>query len=248
MPKNKKPPVQKTKPPALNLSVRREVLDAVGDFLSALIVELINYRFIKNDKKPVWLKIDWIHDKLPYITRSGLAKKLDKLIRDGHIIKKEGEGRHYHKIWFSPSPDMREACAGKGIHLHSGKVYYNPKLAEENIEASVIYAAIGNLLKVEEAGYTDSRGGRVVVGRELGRVDDKLLLDYSKLAEGSGLPISKVRKAVKWLIDNRKIAARSVFGNKKQVWVPPTSAARQAEEELPSESYPHTPEEDRTEY
>ncbi len=39
-------------------------------------------------------------------------------------------------------------------------------------------------------------------------------LDYSKLVEGSGLSIGKVRGAVKWLIANKKIEARKVFGNK----------------------------------
>jgi hypothetical protein len=119
MPKHKKPPVKpkapptKAKSPDLNLSIHRAVLDAVGDMLGAIIVEYINYRFEKNGKKPVWLKIDWILEALPYLSRSGIAKKLDKLVKDGHIIKKEGEGKHSHKVWFSPSKDMREACAGK---------------------------------------------------------------------------------------------------------------------------------------
>ena len=224
MPKNKKPPIKQPRPSTLNLSVQREVLDGVGDFLSALIVELINYRFTQNDKKPVRLKIDWIHEKLPYITRSGLAKKLGKLMKGGHIIVKRGEGRHYHKLWFSPSTSMREACAGKSVG--SGKVYYNPDVAEQHLEASVVYAAIVNLLRRE--------------GLELDGVDNNLTLDYAKLAEGSGLSISKVRKAVKWLIENRKIDAKNIFGNKRQVWVPTTSAAEPADDELPTESYPHT--------
>src|SRR5665213_2589561 len=226
MPKNKKPPVKKAKSPTLNLSVQRAVLDAAGDFLSAVIVEFINYRVIKNAGKPVWLQIDWIHDGLPYISRSGLAKKLDKLVTAGHIIKKEGEGRQSHKCWYSPSPDMAEACAGKGIQMNSGKVYYNPNMAEQHLEAGVVYAAIINLLKMEEGPQPNAREGRLIIGRDYGRVDDKLTLDYKKLAEGSGLSIGKVRKAVKWLIENRKIGAKSIFGNKRQVWVPPTSAVQ----------------------
>lgn len=223
----------------LNLSVRREVLDAVGDFLGAVIVEFIHYRFVRNDKKPVWLKIDWLHEKLPYVSRSGLAKKLEKLEKEGHIVVRRGEGRHYHKLWFSPSPDMREACAGKGIHMRSGKVYYNPDMAEQHLEASVVYAAIINLVRIGD------RQTRTKEERELGGVDDKLTLDYAKLAEGSGLSIGKVRKAVKWLIENGKIDAKNIFGNKRQVWVPPNRGVRAADveshssEELPSESYPH---------
>jgi hypothetical protein len=45
---------------------------------------------------------------------------------------------------------------------------------------------------------------------------------------------------VKWLIENRKIDAKNIFGNKRQVWVPTTSAAEPADDELPTESYPHT--------
>jgi hypothetical protein len=109
---------------------------------------------------------------------------------------------------------MREACAGKSVG--SGKVYYNPDVAEQHLEASVVYAAIVNLLRRE--------------GLELDGVDNNLTLDYAKLAEGSGLSISKVRKAVKWLIENRKIDAKNIFGNKRQVWVPTTSAAEPADE------------------
>jgi hypothetical protein len=43
--------------------------------------------------------------------------------------------RHYHKCWYSPSTEMREACTGNGA-----KVYFNLDLAEKNLEASVVYA------------------------------------------------------------------------------------------------------------
>jgi len=204
-----------------------------GDFLSALIVEFINYRFLKNDKKPVWLKTDWIHAKLPYISRAGLDRKLNKLVKDGHIIKKKGEGRHYHKCWFSPSSDMREACTGKDM-MDGAKVYFNPEVAKKNLEASVVYAAIINLLKT----------------------GDKLLLNYQKLADGSGLSLAKVRKAVAWLIKNKKIEAKKVFGNKIEVSVPPAHSHISPADldaflagELPTESYPHAgQEDDKTEY
>ena len=241
-----KPPVKK--PASLNVSIHREVLDATQDLLNALIVEHIYYRFNKNDKKPVWLKINWIREKLPYISRSGLAKKLKKLVKDGHIIVKRGEGRYYHKCWYSLSADMREACSGEGIEAR--KVYYNPDIAEKHLEASVIYAAIVNLLKVEEYPLKKLKGSKIKVGSQYGRVENKLLLDYQKLAEGSGLSLSKIRKAVNWLIDNKKIEAKNVFGNKRLVWLPSDTTVTPAGDELLTESYPHaaTEGEDPTEY
>jgi hypothetical protein len=236
--KKKKLPVQRPRPPAqLNVSVRREVLDAAGDLLGALIIQFIHYCFKLNGRKPVWLKIDAIHRIVPLISRSAVDKKLNKMVKAGHIVKKEGEGRHYHKVWYSPSPAMIEACAGQGVHMQSGKVYYNPRLAEDNPKASVVYAAIVNLLKPRP-------------GIQQG---ETLVLDYAKLVEGSGLPINQVRKAVKWLIEHKKFEAKSVFGNKKKVWLPPnpgiptTDSQSDLAHELPTESYPHTPEEDPTE-
>jgi hypothetical protein len=205
-----------------NFSIHRPVLDEVGDFLSALIVEFIHYRFIRNDNKPVWLKTDWMHEKLPYISRSGLAKKIKKLVKDGHIIGKKGEGRHYHKLWYSPSADMLEIFREKGL-ANTAKVYYNLEMAEENLEAAVIYATFLSLLKV----------------------DDKLVIDTQKLVEGSGLSVNKVRKAVKWLIDNKKIESQIGFGNKRTVWLPPNTNKRQIDMkayltgQLPTESYTH---------
>ena len=214
--KSKKPPILKTAP--RNVSIHRAVLDTVGDFLSALIVELIHYRFVKNDRKRVYLQIDWLHEKLPYISRAGLDKKLNKLVRDGHIIKTKGEGRHYHKCWYSPSTEMREACTGNGA-----KVYFNLDLAEKNLEASVVYAAIVNLLKL----------------------GDELTLNTQKLVEGSGLSIGKVRKAVNWLIKNKWIVARKTFGNKLIVSLFRNHRLNPAElkayltHQQPTESYPH---------
>lgn len=146
--KNKK--IRKIPAPLLNVSIHRSVLDAAGDFLGALIIEHIHHRFVKGDRKPTWLKLDWIHDALPYISRSGLDKKLKKLVKDGHIIMTKGEGRYYHKCFYSPSREMREACGREGTPFNTGKVYYNLKMAGENLEASVVYAAIINLLRVEE--------------------------------------------------------------------------------------------------
>lgn len=235
--KKKKPPVKRSRPPALlNVSVRREVLDAAGDLVGALIVEFIYYCFKQNGRKPVWLRIDSIHKAVPHINRSAVDKKLNKLVREGHIIKKKGEGRHYHKVWYSPSSDMIEACTGKGVYMQSGKAYYNPRLAEDNLNASVVYATILNLLKP----------------RSTVKQGDELLLDYSKLAEGSGLSIGKVRKAVAWLIKNKKIEVANVFGNKKRVWLPrnPGIPTPEMPEELPTESFPHAgdDEDDKTEY
>jgi hypothetical protein len=236
--KKKKLPVQRPRPPALlNVSVRREVLDAAGDLLGAKIIEFIHYCFNKNGKKPVWLKIDAIHRIVPQISRSAVDKKLNKLVKAGHIVKKEGEGKHYHKVWYSPSPAMIEACGGQGIQMQPGKVYYNPRLADENVNASVVYAAIANLLKPRP-------------GIQQG---ETLVLDYAKLADGSGLSIGEVRKAVKWLIEHKKFEAKNVFGNKKKVWLPPnpgiptTDPQSDLAHELPTESFPHAPEEDPTE-
>jgi DNA-binding HxlR family transcriptional regulator len=212
------------------------VLDAVGDMLGAIIVEYINHLFIENDKKPVWLKLDTIHKALPYITRSGLAKRLKKLVLDGHIIKKDGEGRHYHKCWYSPSPDMREACKGTTDlgDLHQAKVYYNKELAEQHVDASVVYAAIINLLKVNAG---------------------ELVLDYEKLVEGSGLTLSKVRKAVRWLIENKKIDAKRGFGSKYRVKLPPNQVEQPGDlgaylrgEPATESFHPTSDEEDLTEY
>ncbi len=229
----------------LNLSIHRAVLDTTQDFLSALIVEFIHFRFVQNDRKPVWLKIDWIHEELPFISRSGLAKKLKKLIKDGDIIVRKGEGRHYHKIWFSLSSYMLEAFSDASIQFRSGKVYYNVELAAQNLEASVVYAAIVNLLRMVEGPQEKAREGKLIIGREYGRVGDELLLDYAKLAEGSGLSINKVRKAVRWLIEKKKIEARKVFGNKRRVKLPADTIPKPGDlksysGELPTESYPHS--------
>jgi len=238
-----------TKPPLktvgfLNVSIHREVLTATRDFLSAVIIEFIHYRVIRNDKKPVWLKIDWILDALPYISRAGLAKKLDKLVEDGHIIKKAGEGRHYHKCWYRLSPEMREYCSGKSL-ADSSKVYYNLEIAKVNLESAVVYATIVSLLKVEELPLQKVRGLKKKIGADHGRTDNGLLLDYTKLAEGSGLSIGKIRKAVRWLIENKKIEAKSVFGNKRIVSLPADTLVQPGDlksyfaDELPTESYPH---------
>ena len=230
-----------------NFSIHRAVLDEAGDFLSALIVEFIHYRVSKNANKPVWLKIDWIHEKLPYISRSGIAKKVKKLAKDGHIIEKKGKGRQYHKCWYSPSTEMREACRGEIDLTTNAKVYYNLDMAEENLEASVIYATILNLLKVkvEDGQYEKGEHGTLEDAREIGRVGDKLVIDTKKFVEGSGLSLNKVRKAVKWLIDHKKIKAKTGFGNKRTVWLPPKINKNQVDlkaylsEELPTESYSH---------
>ena len=236
--------IRKIPPPLLNVSIPRSVLDSVqGDFLSALIIDYIHFRCFRGDRKPTWLKLDWIHDALPYISRSGLDKKLKKLVRDRHILVRRGEGKHYHKVFYSPSPDIWQAYSKEGTPLDAGKVYYNLKIAGQNIEASVVYAAIVNLLRVGEGGYaTDSK---FVDGRELGRVGDELQLDTAKLVEGLGLSVSKVRKAVAWPIEKKHIEARAVFGNKRTVKLPtakipkPGEVAAYLEGELPTECYPH---------
>lgn len=100
----------------------------------------------------------------------------------------------------------------------------------------MVYAAIANLLKPRP-------------GVKLG---ETLVLDYEKLAEGSGLSIKQVRKAVKWLIENRRIEAAKVFGNKRKVWLPPNPGIPTTDtpQDLPTESFPHTghEKEDLTEY
>jgi hypothetical protein len=240
--KNTKPPIKSVG--FVNVSIHREVLTATQDFLSAVIIEYIHYRVLKNDKKPVWLKIDWILDALPYISRAGLAKKLDKLVKDGHIIKKAGEGKHYHKCWYRLSPEMRECCSGKSL-TDSSKVYYNLEIAKENLEAGVVYATIVSLLKAEDLPLYKMRGLKGKVGANYGRIENGLLLDYAKLAEGSGLSIGKVRKAVRWLIEHKKIEARNVFGNKRVVSLPADTLVQPGDlksyfaDELPTECYPH---------
>lgn len=182
-----------------------------------------------------------ILDKLPYISRSGLGKKLKKLEDAGRITVKRGEGRHYHKVWYSLAPSAREAIRNGGT-----KVYYNLEMAKENLEASVVYATIISLLKVQDRASVKVRGIKKLVGFFVQRVDeDKLLLDYELLAEGTGLPTRKIRKAVKWLIDNKKIVAKKTFGNKKLVSLPESVVVKPWElkqyfaEELPTECYPH---------
>jgi hypothetical protein len=168
-------------------------------------------------------------------------------VKEGEIIMKKGEGRHYHKCFYSPSPTMLRIFKGEGL-VDTAKVYFNLEMAEDDLEASVIYATISNLLKLEEGIYESPRSlknGKFIVGKDYGRDDDELLLDYQKLADGSGLSSSQVRKAVKWLIKNKKIVAERAFGNKKRVWLPPNSAQKVADleaylkGELPTESYPH---------
>ena len=75
-----------------NYSIYRRVLAATGDFVSALIVHYISYMFRKNDNKELYLKTDTLHRNFPNISRAGLDKKLNKLVRDGHIIKRKGVG------------------------------------------------------------------------------------------------------------------------------------------------------------
>ena len=65
------------------------------------------------------------------------------------------------------------------------------------------------------------------------------------MAEGTGLSIGKVRKAVRWLIEKKKIVARSVFGNKRVVSLPADTLVQPCDlqsyfaVELPTECYPH---------
>jgi hypothetical protein len=231
--------------PVLNLSMHRCVLQETGDVLSALIVELILYRFNKNGKKPVWLKVDWIRERLPYISRSGMGKKLEKLEKDGHIIVKRGKGKHYHKCWYSPSSDV---LSGQSLDGHDkSKTYYNPGVASAHLEASVVFAAIINLLKIQDDLPVKTKGSKRKIGIFHGRVDDELLLDCAKLAEGSGLTLRQVRKGVKWLIENKKLEAKKLFGNKRLVRLPAATPLEGAKFEsysslhLPTESFPHSP-------
>ena len=250
MMKNSKRRLQKS--PLLNLSMPRCILRATGDVLSTLIFELIHYRFIKNDKKPVWLKLDWIHERLPYMSRSGLAKKLKKLVKDGHIIEKKGEGRHYHKCWYRPDPDaLRRVMGGDDA---KAKVYYNQDMAEENLEASVIYAAIISLLKIQDDSPMPRRGTKLKIGVFNGRVDDAVLLDYGKLVDGSGLTLNRVRKAVAWLIKHKKLESKKLFGNKRLVSLPADTIIKPSDwesyfaDQPPTESFLHWPPDDPTEY
>ncbi len=242
-----KPPIKKSV--FLNVSIFRDVVSATGNMLDALIIDLIYYRYRKYDKKPVWLKIDWINDALPYISRAGLAKRLKKLAEDGHIIIKKGEGRLYHKCYYSPSPDMIEACRGEGED--GAKVYYNQTVAKRNLDASVVYAAIISLLKQQVDAFQNVKGIKYTSGAT-DRIEDKVLLNYELLAEGSGLTLHKVRKAVRWLITNKILDEKKVFGNKRFVSLPADSPIKLTDLklmhyiELPTECFPH--EEDLTEY
>jgi hypothetical protein len=225
-----------------NFSIHRAVLDSTGDFLSAVIVEFIHYWFVRNDRKKQWLRIDFIHEQLPYISRAGLAKKVKKLVKEGHIIMEKGQGRHYHKCFYTPSDDMCEACSGKIALGTNAKVYYNWDMAEENLEAAVVYATIRSLLKVSvNHGQFEKmdNGTRILEdASKIGRVGDKLIIDTQKMVEGSGLSLNQVRKAVKWLIDHKKIEAKTGFGNKRTVWMPPNTSTSLSSE-LPTESYSH---------
>ena len=227
-----------------NVSFPRTVLDLAGNLLNALIIEFIDYRVQKNNGKPIWLQVDWFLEALPCISRSGMAKRLKMLVRNKHVVTKQGEGRHYHKVWYSLSPDMTEACRGENFLLGNSKVYYNPDMAKQDLEASVVYATIVSLLKVKDVGLRSVRGIKERVGVNVRKVgEDKLLLDNAKLVEGTGLSLRAIRRAVKWLIDNKKIVAKTVFGNKKLVSLPASMEVKPRElkdyfdNALPTESY-----------
>jgi len=246
--KNNKPLVKKSV--FLNVSIYRDVLSATeGDVLGALIVDFICYRYRRNHQKPVWLKTDWISEALPYISRAGLAKKLQKLAKNGLIIIKKGEGRLYHKCFYSPSPDMIEACCGEGED--GAKVYYNQIVAKMNLDASVVYATIVSLLKQKVDEIRNEYGRKVWVG-PMGRMEDKVMLNYELLAEGSGLTLRKVRKAVRWMIKKKLLEEKRVFGNKRFVSLPADTPIKLTDLKVsnyiepPTESFPH--EEDLTEY
>lgn len=197
-------------PDQLNLSIHRQVLELAGDLVSAMIAEFICYRYIKNDKKKVFLKTDWIYEALPpYLSRAAIAKKLDKLTAgtDPLIIKEKGKGRYYHKCWYTPSKEVLEGYRWK----EGQKVYYNKEMAAEHLEASVVYATIINLLKLEDGWWEKL---------EHGRDGEKLTLDTQKLTEGSGMTAYAIRRGVKWLKDNKRIETRKKFGNKLEVWLP----------------------------
>ena len=187
----------------------------------------------------MWLKIDWIRERLPYISRAGLAKKLAKLERDGHIIVVRGKGRHYHKSWYSPSPQLLEDIGGMGLSGDKAKVYYNPGMAKEHLAASVVYAAIVKLLRTKDHEPVKRKGAKLMIDEFNGRVDDGVLLDYAKLAAGSGLTIYQVRRAVRWLIVQKMIEAKTGFGNKRLVRLPANAPVNPAD--LPSESFLHEP-------
>jgi hypothetical protein len=232
----------------VNVSIPSALLELTDDVLEALILELISYRVRQNNDKAVWLKLDWILEKLPYISRSGLGKKLKKLENDKRIKAERGEGRHYHKVWYSLTPETREVIRNGGT-----KVYYNLAMAKENLEASVVYATIISLLKVQDHALHKVRGMKQKVGAFVSKVgNDKLLLDYEKLVEGTGLNIRKIRKAARWLIDNDKLVAKTTFGNKKLVSLPAAVMVKPWElqgyfnhDNLPTECYPHgMPEDD----
>jgi len=214
-------------PEQLNLSIHREVLRLAGDLVSAMIAEYICYRFSKNNNKKVWLKTDWIYEALPYLSRAAIAKKLDKMTagKKPLIAKEKGEGRFYHKCWYTPSDGLLAGYQDNDILMERGKVYYNKEMAADHLEASVVYATIINLLKLEDG------------------LGDKLTLDTGKLAEGSGLTPYAIRRGIKWLKDNKRIETRKKFGNKLEVWLPkPTEPS--TEQTLHEGDEP----EDRTEY
>lgn len=231
----------------LNVSVSRAVLNITQDFIKTLIIEYIYYMYRLNHNKPVYLKTDTIHNKVPFISRSGLAKKILKLALDKHIVMKKGEGRQYHKVWYSLSPELYEACEGKGEV--DTKVYYNVGLADANIEASVVYATIISLLKPRQANSRTK-----ATSEEAESANNTLTLDTKKLVEGTGLSIARVRRAVSWLIDNKMVKAKKVFGNKLEVSLPMeyvvaiTDREAYFNDDPPTESYPHdAPEEPPTE-
>ena len=229
-----------------NVSIPRGLVELTGNFLEALIIEHIHYRILKNNGKPVWLKLDWVCEKLPYISRSGMHKKVIKLQNSKFINIKKGVGRDAHKVWYSLPPETRDICRGKSSEYSDSKVYYNPEMAKENLEASVVYATIISLLKVKKPVDSKPRSA-----------DHQLLLDNAKLVEGTGLSIRSIRRAVKWLIDNKKIMSKITMGNKKLVSFPfdmvvkpydlegylssdlPSECYDQSQDELPTESYPH---------
>jgi len=224
-------------PDQLNLSVHRSVLELAGDLVSAMIAEFICYRYDKNDKKKVFLKTDWIYEALPpYLSRSAIGKKLEKLTAgtDPLISKEKGKGRYYHKCWYTPSKELLAGYRDNTSPTDPKKVYYNKEMASEHLEASVVYATIINLLKLEDGWWERSMHGRD---------GEKLTLDTQKLAEGSGLTPYAIRRGVKWLKDNKRIETRKKFGNKLEVWLPKPP-------EPATELTPHEGDEpeDRTEY
>jgi len=210
---------------------------STGDLVSALIAEYICYRYIKNGRKKVWLKTDWIYDALPpRLSRAAIGKKLTKLTTGKWpwIIKEKGKGKHFHKCWYTPSDEIIGVFDRSAPFTDRSKVYYNKEIFSDHPEASVVYATIMNLLKLE-GGWWEKY--------QYGRDEDKLLLDTQKLAEGSGLTPYAIRRGVKWLKDNKRIEFRKKFGNKLEVWLPKPP-------EPATELTPHEGDEpeDRTEY